>query len=106
VVNRNKPRKRVLLRGCVVYSSGSHYFNCSIKDISEAGARIAIAEDQLCPDRVHLINITQQIAYEGTVIWRKRREIAISFERSFPVSEPPGPSLAYLRRIWVERALR
>lgn len=106
MVDRNTARKRVLFRGCVVYSCGSHYFNCSIKDISDAGARIGIPEDQLCPDRVHLINISQQIAYEGAVIWRKRREIAIRFERSFPVSEPPSTSLAYLRKIWAERALR
>ena len=106
VVDRNKPRKRVLLGGCVVYSSGSHHFNCSIRDISDAGARVSIPENQLCPDRVHLIDISRQIAYDGSVIWRKRREIGIKFERSFPVAGPPHASLASLRRIWVKRAVR
>ena len=47
VVNQRKAaRKRTLLGGKVVYGDGQTVRDCTIRDISETGARIAIAKGE------------------------------------------------------------
>ena len=99
-------RKRVLLQGCIVYEKGAKTVNCSIKDITDQGARVALPTDQMCPDSFFLIAINQGLAHQAHVIWRRAREIGLRFEQSFPVAGITDSSLIYLRRIWVDRAPR
>lgn len=46
---RPKPRKSTLVAGVAVYLDGSKSFDCSIFDMSETGARIAIPKNVNCP---------------------------------------------------------
>ena len=38
---RPKARQRVLLTGIVAYANGAHSFHCTIRNLSETGARLA-----------------------------------------------------------------
>ena len=92
--------------GCVCYSDGLHQFECSIKDISDAGARIAFPGGLLFPDQIYLVVINRKSAHQAVVMWRRGREAGLKFVRSFLITELPDPSLGYLKRAWADRALR
>ena len=46
---RPKTRKRVLLTGIIAYGDGAHSFHCTIRNLSESGARLAVANSTLFP---------------------------------------------------------
>ena len=101
-----RTRKRVLLAGFITYSNGLHTLNCSVKDISEDGARIVASGALPFPDQIYLVVINRRSAHQAVVVWRRGQQAGLKFVRSFLVTELPEPSLAYLRRTWADRALR
>lgn len=92
-------RKRVLLRGRVSYAKGAHHFDCTIRDLSERGARISFTHDQLVPSNIHFINLHDRTAHEAIVVWNRGREMGLKFVRSFPQVDLMDPSLSYLKRL-------
>src|SRR3981081_4123396 len=80
VVNQRKaPRKRTLLGGKVVFGDGQHVRDCTIRDISETGAKIVMHKGEVIPTRVFLIDRRTPIAYEATVSWIKAPDFALRF---------------------------
>ena len=43
IERRPKRRNRVLLGGIISFADGAHSFNCSIRDITDTGARVVAA---------------------------------------------------------------
>ena len=99
VERRPKPRRRVLLSGRVSLSEGVHHFDCTIRDLTDAGARITVAKSQLIPSSVFLINMRDRTVHESKVVWNNGREVGLSFSRSFSLAEIPDPKLLYLKRL-------
>ncbi|HMI96011.1 MAG TPA: PilZ domain-containing protein [Micropepsaceae bacterium] len=101
VVNqRQTSRKRTLLGGKVVYGDGQHVRDCTIRDLSETGARIAIAKGEVIPTRVFLIDRRVPIAYEATVSWIKAPDFGLAFLRVHSLKGDLPPELDYLKRVW------
>src|SRR4030081_405905 len=83
VVNQRKAtRKRTLLGGKVVFGDGQQVRDCTIRDISETGARIAIAKGEVIPTRVFLIDRRTPIAYEATFLCTKLLVLALTFVKT------------------------
>ena len=101
---RPKPRKRVLLTGIVTYGGGAYSFGCTIRDLSETGARIAAAENSLFPPHFFLINIRDRVVYETRLVWKKGDEVGIAFKAAIPLLAITDPALAYLKRLWLAKA--
>jgi hypothetical protein len=101
VVNQRKaPRKRTLLGGKVVYGDGQHVLDCTIRDLSETGAKIAIAKGAVIPTRVFLIDRRAPIAYEATVSWIKAPDFGLTFLKTHSLKGEVPPELDYLKRVW------
>jgi hypothetical protein len=101
VVNqRQASRKRTLLGGKVVYGDGQHVRDCTIRDLSETGARIAIPKGEVIPTRVFLIDRRTPIAYEATVSWIKAPDFGLTFLRAHSLKGDIAPELDYLKRVW------
>jgi hypothetical protein len=101
VVNQRKtPRKRTLLGGKVVFGDGQHVRDCTIRDLSETGARIAIAKGEVIPTRVFLIDRRTPIAYEATVSWIKAPDFGLTFLKTHSLKGEVPPELDYLKRLW------
>jgi hypothetical protein len=96
---RPKPRKRVLYGGRVVYQDGAHHFDCTIRDISETGARIALKPGQPIASKVYLIDTRSRIVHESRVAWNNGREAGLQFLNTFAVSSIDNKDLLYLRRL-------
>lgn len=96
---RPKPRRRVLLGGRVVYQNGDRHFDCSIRDISESGARITLKPGVPIPSSVYLIDTRSRIVHEAKVMWNNGREAGLQFLNTFAVSSIDNKDLLYLKRL-------
>jgi hypothetical protein len=105
IERRPKRRNRVLLGGIISFANGAHSFNCSIRDITDTGARIVI-RDQNVPFSFHLINIRDRLVYDAQVIWNSGVEIGVAFNKTIPINEIVDPAQSYLRNLWLSRAAR
>jgi hypothetical protein len=98
-------RNRVLLGGIVSYGHGKHSFNCTIRDITDTGARIAIAGQQF-PANFYLINIRDRVVYDARVTWNSGSEVGVSFKNTLRLAEIVDPALGYLSELWYTQAPR
>ena len=101
---RPKTRKRVLLTGIIAYGEGAHSFHCTIRNLSESGARLAVANSMLFPSDFYLINIRDRVAYDAKLVWNKSSEIGVTFKATIPLASIADPALAFLKRLWHSKA--
>ncbi len=94
---RRNARKRVLLGGKVVYNEGTFSTDCRIRDISEGGARIALAAGQVIPTRVILVDLRNRHAYVAEVAWAKPPEFGLKFLHSYRLASELPAHLHYLK---------
>ena len=103
---RPSRRKPVSLPAIIVYGAGPNSHDCSIRDLSEAGARIILQAQLDVPELFFLINIPDRCAYQAKVTWRKKAEAGVQFITEHRLSTISDPELHFLKRIWFERAGR
>ena len=77
---RGSPRQRVLKSGKIVFAGGSISVDCTIRNLSEAGARLQIPTTVAIPDRFTLVDAHARTRREATVIWRKGDQIGVRFD--------------------------
>ncbi|MGE0565358.1 MAG: PilZ domain-containing protein [Pseudolabrys sp.] len=78
--SRRAPRARTLLRGVVYYDSRSVSVDCTVRDLSESGARITLDAMATVPDQVEISIPQKQRIFPATVRWRDGFELGVSFE--------------------------
>ncbi len=103
---RRAVRRRVLLSGKIAYGDGVYSFNCTIRDISSAGARVAIPKTQSIPGSLFLIDIKNHIAYAACVVWHRPPLVGLAFTATYPLSQPLEPQLEFVKRLWFDCAAR
>lgn len=101
---RPKARQRVLLTGIIAYDEGVHSLHCTIRNLSENGARLAITGRTLLPAHFYLINIRDRVAYDAKLVWSKSGEIGVTFNSATPLASITDPRLAFLKRLWLTKA--
>jgi hypothetical protein len=106
IERRPKQRKRVLLSGIVAYSAGARSFPCSIRNLTESGARITLPVNLAVPSNVYLINLRERIAHEAKIVWTNGAEAGLSFVGSVALADVTDPKLAYLEKLWHGSATR
>jgi hypothetical protein len=99
-------RQRVLLSGLGFVPQTHSTFDCTIKDVSESGARIAIRTDSVVPRRFFLINVKNQMAYEVQTVRRKERDMGLKILRPIELTNASCHESRQLRQLLVERLHR
>ena len=103
---RRKCRRRVLLGGVISTRDGAQCLPCSIRSLSEKGARIATPRSQTIPADIFLIIIRDQVAHEAEVAWRNPKETGLVFRKAYQLSELEDPKLVHLKNLWQAHAAR
>jgi hypothetical protein len=75
-------RKRVLWPGKVIWGKNLFSIDCVIRDLSETGARISIAKDEILPTRVELTDFKNGLSRDAEVIWIKLPIYGLKFTGS------------------------
>ncbi len=100
------PRKRTCLNGKLVYSEGPYLpdgaftLDCSIRDISEGGAKVVIPQHQPLPPNLYLIVVKYCVAYWANVVWLNYPARGLQFSKTFAMNGPLPDDLKFLRALW------
>ena len=95
-----KPRRRVLLSGLVTWSDGARSFQCTIRNLTDNGARISLPPGQTVPTNIHFINVRERTAHEALVVWNNGSDAGIAFVKTYSLANLNEPKLEYLNRLW------
>ena len=85
---RNERRSRVLKGGKLIFQNRTIVLDCSVRDLTPAGAHIRTAEAHALPVDLELLVISQQAIYPAKVQWQKGAEAGLSFTGP-PQRAPP-----------------
>jgi hypothetical protein len=99
------PRKRTLLNGKLVYGDGmtaptAYTLDCTIRDISEGGARIVLDKTQFLPSNVYLIVIKYCVAYRARLVWLDYPARGLHFLETHSMNAALPDELKFLRKLW------
>jgi hypothetical protein len=99
---RRSLRPRVLLGGKLVYG-GSHFsVDCTIRDMTDSGARARLGANNYIENEVWLINLHGGVAYHSVVAWRRPPELGLCFLREIDLKQPVAGEHHHLRRLWLD----
>ena len=85
---RGVPRSRTLLGAKIVFRDGSCSFGCTVRNMTDGGARIAVAPDQLIPARFYLITSKHETAFDAEAVWRRGALLGVKFHGRLDLSAP------------------
>ncbi len=77
---RKTTRRRVLKEGKIIFADGMRVIDCTIRDMSDAGARLLIANTVGVPETFHLFEKSSGMIHPATVIWRQPSAIGVKFD--------------------------
>jgi len=77
---RQAPRRRMLMTGLVANEDLGLSFRCAIRDRSADGARLKLPPGTMAPSRFWLIEASEGLAFDATVIWRQTPEVGVSLD--------------------------
>jgi len=100
--NRISPRKRAFLVGKIIYGGETYTIDCTIRDISDTGARVKVPDPFSIPNNVIFLNPKTFSAYETSVKWRKGDEMELSFDQPIPLDDESNPRVKILRRVSIQ----
>jgi hypothetical protein len=103
---RSSPRRKALLPAKVVDRDSARSIDCTIRDISDGGAGIEFAADQIVPNQVFLIDMRSGNAHKAEVRWRKPRKAGLRFLQTISLREPVPEELQHLKRLWESASAR
>ncbi len=73
-------RVRTFLKGVVYYNNRGTSIECTIRDLSDTGAKVEFSSLVAVPDLIELYIPQKQRTYQARVMRRESNEIGISFE--------------------------
>lgn len=76
---RAHPRRRVFKKVKAVFNANSSVLDCTMKDISLGGARLACALAAQLPEHFVLVFMAEREMRDVRVVWRKFNELGVEF---------------------------
>lgn len=78
--HRTAGRTRSLLRGVIIHSNGNSRTECTVRDLSETGARMEISSAITVPEFFDLFIPLKNTTHRSRIVWRNSSEIGAAFE--------------------------
>jgi PilZ domain len=76
--SRAAPRHRVLKAGTIEFGGGA--IDCTIRNLSNAGAALDVTSPVGIPDRFTLVLPSDGLHMSCHVVWRKQRRLGVAFD--------------------------
>ena len=80
VDQRSEPRRRVVKGTKIAYGDFVFVQDCTVRDISSQGARVAVSSAMELPQEFFLVFTTERVLRKSRVKWRKTGEVGVIFE--------------------------
>jgi hypothetical protein len=98
---RSEPRRRVFLKGKIVYPQNSFSADCTIRDLSAGGARIAVNPEAISADPF-LIVVKQAVVHQSRTAWQVGLQAGLRFVDSIDLGGETPLHLKPIQRVWLE----
>jgi PilZ domain-containing protein len=95
---RTQLRKRVLLAAKISFNMT--VADCSVRDLSEAGARLHAPSVLGLPDEVHLLIMREGLVIHARRVWAQFPAFGLKFLSAEPIDGCTRPQAAPLRKAW------
>lgn len=99
---RGEPRRRVLLSGKLAWPETPYSSDCSIYDLTEAGARIKMSEP-LSPNDPVLVVLRSGLAHTARTVWRRGAMAGLQFQDTIDFTQGAPEHLKRVRQLWIDR---
>lgn len=76
---RVRLRQRVLKQGKILLSNNLTVIDCTIRDISETGAKLVCPDAGAIPNEFRLVLITERMMRDVKVMWRRPGLVGVHF---------------------------
>ena len=96
VETRRSERVRSLLRARIVFNNGSSTVDCTVKNISSHGAKIAIAHSLSVPAEFDLEVPQRGRTFRAKMMWRAADSIGVEFLEPATSAETAGAAIQRL----------
>ncbi len=93
---RRARRMRTYVAGKIVFRDASCSVNCVVRDVSDTGARIAVAADRLLPERCYFVASKRESVFDAEIVWQRGDQRGL---RLLPVLDLSEPRLQFLKNI-------
>jgi hypothetical protein len=77
--SRIAKRLRVLKSAKIIYNNSQSVVDCTIRDMSETGAKLVCVSNHMLPDDVRIVFLQDNTIRDATIMWRKGDLIGIKF---------------------------
>lgn len=102
---RAEPRRRVLLSGKIVYPHMGVSADCTIRDLSVRGARIAVHPEAITAEP-YLIVVRDAVVHRSHTVWRTLQQTGLRLLASTDLTGETPLGLKAIQRLWLELAPR
>lgn len=96
---RRAPRKRTFLKGTVYYNHRLSSVECTIRDFTDAGARLHFAGPVSLPDTIEIDIPSREQSLKAVVRWRKDDDVGVSFGETETEGPPEAASGELAQRV-------
>jgi hypothetical protein len=100
---RRVRRHRVLLTGKISYGARDFALDCSVRDLSDRGARICVPDAIALPQDVSILILREGLVCHGEVIWSESPLHGVAFHAVDDVRTSAKPELAHFKHLWKKR---
>jgi hypothetical protein len=76
---RRTPRRRVLKGGIIAFNDRHSTLPCTVRDVSEGGARLRVETSVIAPDLFVLIIELDGVEMDCEVVLRRAKELGVKF---------------------------
>ncbi|WP_374571716.1 PilZ domain-containing protein [Phenylobacterium sp.] len=102
---RSERRRKVLMSGKIAWRDNMLSGDCTIRDLSDGGAKVRLA-DPLAPNDPVLIVLRTGQAFAARTAWRHGALAGLAFEESYDLTQPGPEPMPYTRRLWLDQLPR
>jgi hypothetical protein len=94
---RKSVRSRTYLGGVIAFNKRSSTMNCYVRNISPAGAKVALTNAAVIPDQFDLSIAQKERSYRARMVWRGANEAGVAFLSEY-TQDMPVP-LEWVKRL-------
>lgn len=103
--SRKTDRLRSLLRGHIIFNGGASTFDCVIRNVSPAGARLDMADSVALPTEFDLDIPHRGRAFRVRIVWRSEGQVGVEMIEPERTATPaPASDADHVDRLMRENA--
>jgi hypothetical protein len=79
---RSSKRRRTVLRGRVVFNNRSSVLDCTVRDLSDTGAQLTLADVSALPHDFELEIPGKSLQVQARLMWSRGRNHGVRFDQA------------------------